>query len=268
MPLQPGDSRAAISNNIHELTVNGSRPRSHAQIVAIALSNADRTKRADGGSATIDTALRIAHRASGGIGFSGSDIPSFERSEMRSVEQQPYGFSLGQGGGRTDKNNLNVAASSYVLPADVVAGLGDGNSLGGAHVWDQILSSMPWGIPIPRATGHHGLPTPPPNHFGEAPPSQHPPISPTMADGGEAPQVPIAAADGEIILHPNDVLKVGQFYSPQRDLDRYPASHDRMVRRGHRILDSWIKNERGKNIRKLKSLKGPVGSSEPHKGHT
>ena len=41
MPLQPGSSKKVISANIDELTHHGSRPRSHKQIVAIALHNAD-----------------------------------------------------------------------------------------------------------------------------------------------------------------------------------------------------------------------------------
>lgn len=47
-PLESGGSPATISKNIHELTANGSRPRSHEQIVAIALHNADVTKRGRG----------------------------------------------------------------------------------------------------------------------------------------------------------------------------------------------------------------------------
>src|SRR6266699_272651 len=48
MPLLPGKEN--IGANISELTHHGSRPRSHAQIVAIALSNADRhPNRASGG---------------------------------------------------------------------------------------------------------------------------------------------------------------------------------------------------------------------------
>ncbi len=42
MPLKPGRSQATISSNISELTHHGSRSRSHRQIVAIALSNADK----------------------------------------------------------------------------------------------------------------------------------------------------------------------------------------------------------------------------------
>ena len=44
MPLKPGSDPATISSNIDELTHHGSRPRGHAQIVAIALHNADASK--------------------------------------------------------------------------------------------------------------------------------------------------------------------------------------------------------------------------------
>lgn len=54
MPLAAGNDPQTISRNISELTHHGNQPRSHAQIIAIALSNAD----------------RHPHRASGGgIGF-------------------------------------------------------------------------------------------------------------------------------------------------------------------------------------------------------
>jgi hypothetical protein len=46
MPLVPGNSRSAISKNIKELTEHGSRPRSHQQILAIALSHAAKYKKA------------------------------------------------------------------------------------------------------------------------------------------------------------------------------------------------------------------------------
>ncbi len=48
MPLLTGTSSRVISRNIHELTVNGSKKRSHDQIVAIALSQADRSKKKKG----------------------------------------------------------------------------------------------------------------------------------------------------------------------------------------------------------------------------
>lgn len=250
MPLLPG--RKNISRNISELTHHGSRPRSHAQIVAIALSEADRHPRANGGSAAVDAAVRIT-RAAGG--------------------RSPYGFTVGDGGGRTDKNNIDVGAGSYILPADVVAGLGDGNSLAGARVWDQILASMPWGIAVPRSTGRRSLPAPSPPHDAMLAQGitgvQREPISPTLADGGniDGETVPIASADGEIAISPEDVLRVGQHYSPQADLEKYPGTHKRIMRRGHRVLDAFTKEVRGRTIRHLRGLRGPVGSKDPQKGH-
>lgn len=40
MPLDTSGSKESIGKNITELETNGTRPRSHAQIVAIALSTA------------------------------------------------------------------------------------------------------------------------------------------------------------------------------------------------------------------------------------
>jgi len=45
MPLKRGSSKKVISENISELTHHGSRPRSHKQIVAIALSEARKSKK-------------------------------------------------------------------------------------------------------------------------------------------------------------------------------------------------------------------------------
>lgn len=48
MPLKRGKSRKVISENIRELEEHGSRPRSHKQIVAIALDVARRGKKRKG----------------------------------------------------------------------------------------------------------------------------------------------------------------------------------------------------------------------------
>lgn len=43
-------------------------------------------------------------------------------------------------GGRTDHLPMNVYANSYVIPADVVSGLGEGNTLAGGKVIDHMFS--------------------------------------------------------------------------------------------------------------------------------
>lgn len=218
--------------------------------------------RADGGTTPdIDHAIRIARRDVGG--YTPPSPPYFERGAMHNVaEAHPYGFTAGTGGGRTDKNDVSLGSGSYVLPADVVAGLGDGNSLAGAHVWNTILGSMPYGVTPPKMVGHRGPPNPPHDAAlmqgitggGQ---QEH------LAEGGQADEVPIKSADGEVLVSPEDVTRIGHFYAPDRERGD-PAA---MMRRGHRILDSFVKRTRGDTIRHLRSLKGPVGSKDASKGH-
>lgn len=225
--------------------------------------------RADGGSAAIENAIRIAKRAVGGYT---PPSPSYaERGAIREVaEAHPYGFTAGTGPGRLDKNDVSVGSGSYVLPADVVAGLGDGNSLAGAHVWNMMLQSMPYGVTPPKIAGRHPPPSPPHDASlmqgitgSGAGTTRQETTQPHFADGGDAPEVPIKSADGEIIISPEDVLRVGMHYAPEREHGDRKA----LMRRGHRVLDGFVKGIRGNTIRHLKKLKGPVGSKNASKGH-
>lgn len=211
----------------------------------------------------VDAALSIARRAAGGMA---PRMPSLGRQQpMQPLDERPYGFTVGQGGGRTDSNDISVAPGSYVLPADIISGLGEGNSLAGAKVWDTMLNSMPWGIQPVKLHGKSGAPSAP--HDASLMQGITGGGQPQFADGGETSEVPIRSADGETILSDEDVLRVGQFYAPPREIEAYPGSHDRIMSRGQRILDDWIKHERGKNIKHLKGLAGPVGSKNASQGH-
>lgn len=219
--------------------------------------------RASGGHADIDAALRIAHRDVGG--FTPPSPPYFERQEDSAIaHQRPYGFTAGVGPGRLDKNDVTLGSGAYVLPADVVAGLGDGNSLAGAHVWNTILGSMPYGVTPPKAAGHRGPPPAPHDAAlmagitGAGPQGEK-----AFAEGGAPEGVPIKSADGEILISPEDVARIGHFYAPDRERGD-PAA---VMRRGHKILDGFVKHVRGKTIRHLRSLPGPVGSKDASKGH-
>ena len=227
--------------------------------------------RAAGGAS--DRAYRVARRQSGGMSGMMPEVPFFERQEAYQLARGPYGLAVGTGGGRTDKNSASVASGSYVLPADVVAGLGDGNTLAGAKVFNEILGSMPWGITPPRSMATHRPPSPPhdPALMAGITGTGREPISPMLADGGETKEeddkegVPILSADGEITLSPEDVLRVGQHYAPDRE--RESGNIDAMMRRGHRVLDHFTKLVRGQTIKHLKSLRGPVGSKNASQGH-
>jgi len=80
----------------------------------------------------------------------------------------------GHDGGRTDTLPIDVSAGSYVIPADIVSALGEGNTSGGI----RVLQDM----------------------FPEQPKSLH------YASGGA---VPIMAAGGELVLSPEQVAALG-----------------------------------------------------------
>lgn len=173
MPLEKGSSRAAISRNISELTHNGSRQRPHAQIVAIALHEADKARR--------------QHRAGGGS-LASPSVPFFERNEARSLSEDkwhPGGLFQSDVAGRTDRLPHAVAADSFVFPADVISGLGQGNTMAGSKLMDGILAGAkgPYGTNLSRVR---------------------------RADGGDAPGVShVLVAGGEYLAPRHALQNVG-----------------------------------------------------------
>ncbi len=168
------------------------------------------------------------HYADGGA-------PWYVRSEARSTSH--VGSLLSPIGGRTDHIPLNVPSGSYVLPADVVSGLGQGNTLNGTKVLNSMFSSGPYGSPARPMRSGNRMPKPP---RAFRPPKMK------FADGG-APDstgepVPIVAAGGEYIVSPEQVEAIGG-----GDMDR-----------GHAILDAFTLHVRNQHIKTLKKLPGPV----------
>lgn len=164
MPLIKNSSQAAVSENISRLRHEG---RPEKQSIAIALDVARRAGRATGGS----------------------------------VHVGPIHSAVG---GRTDHLAIDVPSGSYVIPADIVSGLGQGNTANGLQILDSMFPSI-------------------------------------KSDNGK-PSVPIMAAGGEHVISPEVVKKVG-------GCD---------IKKGHQILDAWIKLSRKKLIKTLKKLPGPV----------
>lgn len=186
--------------------------------------------------------------AFGGAPFNGTKalpepkqfMPPYVRSEMRGVMHA--GALHGMGGGRTDQLPINVGRGSYVIPADVVSGLGQGNSSAGHNVINRMFGTGPYGVGLARQGGSL-----------MRPPSAPRPLSSPMgsmgksglgfaAGGSVGDAVPIKAAGGEHVLDPDTVAKIGH-----GDIDV-----------GHKILDSWIKGQRAKLIKTLKTLPGPA----------
>lgn len=127
--------------------------------------------------------------------------------------------------GRTDHLPMNVPSGSYVIPADIISAMGEGNTMAGFKHMRRIFGGVPYS----------GQQEP---YGAEGGPYNEP--LPGKAEGGEA-TVPIIAAGGEYVLSPEQVMHVGQ-----GDLDT-----------GHRVLDEFVKRMRSETVKTLKALPGP-----------
>ena len=209
MPLKKGSSKNVISSNIREL-VKSNHPQKQAVAIALAKS---RTGKRGGGS------------------FFGAPATA----QTSKVHVGPIHSPVA---GRTDHLPMHVPSGSYVIPADIISAMGEGNTMAGFEVAKSIFhpivtpSSMFKPIPymsgLPGASAYLGLP----GQKGKA-------------DGGEiglgSPPVPIVAAGGEYVIHPDDVTNLGG-----GDIDR-----------GHRELDAFVKKMRAKTVNTLRKLPPP-----------
>lgn len=219
MPLDHSKSPGAFKKNVRTLMGDiGKSPhvQSRQQALAIAYSTARRSgaKMASGGF-TPPFAERMAARQSFHEGFLHSSVP-----------------------GRTDKLPISVSGGSYVLPADHVAALGQGNSIAGADHVNKMFKMGPYGTP---ASPGHGIKAQAPR-LGNLTPK--PPKPGKMARGGEpegtGKPTPIIAAGGEIVIPAHKVIE--KFGS---------------LEKGHKALDRWVVETRKKHVKTLKGLKPP-----------
>lgn len=130
--------------------------------------------------------------------------------------------------GRTDRIPTSVMADSYVIPADIVAGLGQGNSLSGAHIMDMVLKTGPYGASLPDMRGRSNIPAPP---RPEQP----------FANGGTSKNAKVVVAGGEFVVDPVTVMRIG----------------GGSMKRGHDRLDAFVKKMRKHNIETQKKLPNP-----------
>lgn len=131
--------------------------------------------------------------------------------------------------GRTDHLPLTVRSGSYVVPADVVGGMGEGNTVAGFKHLRRMFGGTPYGggkTPYGQSGGPYG------SH---------------MAGGGSTDDdehdsgVPIVAAGGEYVIDPSGV--------------RFAGNGD--LEAGHRVLDDFVKTMRAKIIKTMDKLPGP-----------
>jgi len=152
MPLSKGSSKKTISHNIAEM-INAGHPQDQA--IAAALSTARKTR---------------PHRAFGG------HTPAFMQNPVPGAEVIHEGPIHSPVSGRTDHLPMHVASGSYVIPADIISAMGEGNTMSGFKQMNQILNGA-------KAT--------------------------PKANSGPIPSVPIVAAGGEYVVTPHEVSWAG-----------------------------------------------------------
>lgn len=172
-----------------------------------------------------DQALAIAFRvqreakaAGGGV----SAPPFYARAEARNLEHS--GMIHSPIAGRTDKLPMGVRQNSYVVPADVVSGIGQGNSMSGANALSQLFKMGPGGLHLSKMGGGSSR-----KHFADG-----------GSPEGEGP-VEIVAAGGEFVIPPESVAEIG--------------GGD--MKRGHELLDAMVMHIRKKTIKTLSKLPKP-----------
>lgn len=203
-------------------------------------------------------------------------MPYYARAALREEGTSPgYGFVNSAIPGRTDRIGANLPSGSYVIPADVVAGLGEGNSLAGAAVVDKMLHTEPYGTEAPHLTHGEGVRMPPvrPPSLGEGRQIEAM-TSGIPQDGGAAKggkqempkagkhdngKVGVVIAGGEMVIPPGIIA-----YHPKLGglpaTDTNPEHYQIALKNGHAVMDALLELAREEHIKTLKKLPGPVKS--------
>lgn len=250
MPLEHGSSRSVVSNNIRELHEGKTyahtaskfgKQRANKQAIAIALNQA-RKNRQSGGGFNMAKAPHI-----GLTGPAAYPARSMERSMMRGALLTP---TLG----RADAHRTFVPSGSYVIPADVVSGRGQGNTIAGA----AILHNM-FGMGGPFNAGKSGPygGMAPKLKIGKPPKMLKPPKMMTLASGGgkEGPEgslgepVPVNLSGGEVVVPPEALIVTFRHLFPGKNYS---------LKQIHTMMDQWVLDERAKHRKTLGKLPPPA----------
>lgn len=191
----------------------------------------------------------IPHLATGGLGVAPTPEQMGMYASRRSMGElyHPGGFLNSPVGGRTDHLPLAVPAESHVIPADVVSGIGQGNSLNGAAQLDQMFHSGPWGVKAMASRAPSAMPRTSRLAAGGMPFAQ--------ASGGKPERTTsILAAGGEYVVRPEAVAEMGR-----RAKRLHPALRRKSdLAAGHDAVDQFILRARKKTVETTRKLPGPV----------
>ena len=226
MPLSKGHSQKTIGHNISEMIAAG-HPKDQA--IAAALNTA-RKGRDFGGATSVQTVASAQKPQA---------VSSYPRPKLSPhLHVGPIHSNVA---GRTDHLPVHVPSGSYVIPADIVSSMGEGNTMSGFKQIRRMFSGVPYaggsapygrsGIPYAGGSAPYGQSGGPYNHQVAL-----------KANGGEVDNgVPVVVAGGEYVIAPHEVAWAGD-----GDMDA-----------GHKALDDFVTGMRAKTIKTLKSLPGP-----------
>ncbi len=199
MPLKKGSSQNTVSSNISELIHSG-RPQKQAVAIALNVARSVRPKHATNGQVKLPNVNDLPEELSS-LAPQPKRLPNVNSPNVDKMfwinerEGKKFGGETIQHhvgpihspvAGRTDHLPMHVPSGAYVIPADIISAMGEGNTMAGFKVANQI--------------------------FGE---------QPSGRSDGEA--VPIVAAGGEYVIHPENVanLAKGDLDHGHRILDSF-----------------------------------------------
>lgn len=193
------------------------------------------------------------HRDGGGmLGVPlGEADPWWTRAAAR--QDMSTGYLHGSTFGRADHLTTQAPGGAYVVPADVVSGLGEGNSMAGANVIQRMLETGPYGTPLPRAVHGRGPPQgvrPPAPYqergYGYATRGGH------VGHDGVGKPVPVKFSHGEFVLTPQQVMRIARAHYGWR------LPRDEAMKAAHELLDKWVVAKRKETAQKMLKLPGPT----------
>lgn len=175
-------------------------------------------------------------------GLSPAAIMKHSAPVRRTTSLSAEGLLTHATSGRTDRLPMDIPTGSYVLPADVVSGLGEGNTLAGAKVVDMILNSGPHGSKVTPISGGIGMPRYPHVYPGQS----------EFARGGDVKPVKVIVAGGEYLISPHKVAMLGGYTG-----DASGPSFEEAMKHGHDILDHFVLHIRDHTIKTTSKLPPP-----------
>jgi hypothetical protein len=212
----------------------------------------------------------IRRQAGGGLTFQlGGATPKLGISEMNTAFKQAHFGGINERSaetavmgrapgvhlinshvpGRVDRIPMRARTGSYVMPADVVSGLGQGNTHAGARMWGQAISHSIGPMGIQNAIKARTMKTP---SLRMPSPGLNPKTGigkgafVGFADGGgvndNGEYTPIITAGGELIIDPEIVEALGG-----GDAEA-----------GKKMLANSTMHVRRQTVKHLKDLPGPV----------